>query len=151
VKKENSMDRQELKRREERRAIRLMEFSSAIPSGRYGVVVAPADPRLIDSINTAAAKNCLLPLTLHLPGQMLREAFKLIDASGFCYKTNMLARDDGALVLLGVRGRVPAPAPGTQWPSVVTGPDAAQRWAAEFFPRVPTLKLAEQPACDNPA
>ena len=53
------------------------------------------------------------------------------------------------ILLLGIRGNVPAPAPGTQWPSVIRErkrehsrkPEKSYEMIEAYFPNVPKIEL----------
>jgi N6-adenosine-specific RNA methylase IME4 len=64
---------------------------------------------------------------------MLPQALEVLVAWGFVYKSNITwakdrvgtgywSRNKHEHLLIGTRGRIPAPAPGTQWPSVIEAP-----------------------------
>jgi N6-adenosine-specific RNA methylase IME4 len=91
---------------------------------------------------------------------MLPEALSVMTAWGFKYVssfawvkdrigTGYWTRNQHELLLIGVRGSVPAPAPGKQYPSVFTGPveehskkPYAFRSAIEdMFPTLPRIEL----------
>ena len=92
----------------------------------------------IDSLSimdVPAADDCVLFLWATAP--MLREALTIMEAWDFEYRTHFVWDKDRAgtgywnrnkheLLLIGTRGDIPAPAPGTQWNSVV-----AARWPGE--------------------
>jgi N6-adenosine-specific RNA methylase IME4 len=83
-----------------------------------------------------------------------------MDAWGFTYKSNFAWMKDRAgtgywnrnqheLLLVGTRGNVPAPAPGTQWSSVITAPrgrhsekpERAYELIEHHFPNLPKIEL----------
>lgn len=108
----------------------------------------------LDATNLPAFKHCVLFLWA-APNE-LPQAFSAMQASGFGYRSCLVvlrpcAEDRGdlfrhkhALVLIGMKGHVPAPAPGTQCSSVI---DAAEGRAAvsnlleRLFPNLPRLEL----------
>jgi N6-adenosine-specific RNA methylase IME4 len=64
---------------------------------------------------------------------MLMQAGEVLEAWGFPYKSNFTwnkdrvgtgywSRNKHQHLLVGTRGKIPAPAPGTQWPSVIDAP-----------------------------
>jgi N6-adenosine-specific RNA methylase IME4 len=64
---------------------------------------------------------------------MLPQALETLAAWGFAYKSNFVwikdrigtgywSRNQHEHLLIGTRGKIPAPAPGTQWPSVIQAP-----------------------------
>lgn len=136
--------------RKERRAEREREFGRSVPDGKYGVIIA--DTFNAERIQALAAKNCVLLLSA---GGSLFDAINVISACGFIYKTNICQafdQDAGAdawcifrhhLWLVATRGIVPAPAMGTQWPSLIQSADThiMDMFAAEFFPTAPVIDL----------
>lgn len=95
---------------------------------------------------------------------MIREALELLQHRGFAYKSMVIwkktrngnGRGTGywftgehEILLLGTRGNVPAPAPGTQWPSVIEAPvgehsakpDIFYELIEEYFPNIPKIEL----------
>ena len=58
-------------------------------------------------------------------------------------------RNKHELLLIGVRGKIPAPAPGTQWASVIDAavgkhsekPDIFLEMIEEYFPNLPKIEL----------
>ncbi len=109
-----------------------------------------------------AAKDCALFLWATAP--MLPDAMAVMAAWGFTYRTHCIWRKGRAgkgrgpgywftgeheLLLLGTRGSVPAPAPGTQWPSVVDAdagkhsekPEQFHRLIEKYFPSLPKIEL----------
>jgi N6-adenosine-specific RNA methylase IME4 len=82
----------------------------------------------IAAIQVPAAKNCVLSLWATAP--KLPEALRVMTAWGFTYKTEWIwrksrlgtgfwLRNQHESLLIGVKGGVPAPAPGQQPPSVI--------------------------------
>jgi hypothetical protein len=148
------LSRRLLKVRQERRVEREREFGRSVPSGKYGVVIAGVNHA--DRIETHSAKHCVLLLSSG--GGNLFDAINVISTCGFRYKTSLcqeLGRDSGSddwivfrhhLWLIATKGIVPAPAMGTQWPSLIQHPgaDMPEMFAAEFFPSVPVIDLWEQ-------
>jgi hypothetical protein len=136
----------------ERRAEREAQFGQSVPVGKFGVVIAGASAAT-DHINDAAAKNCVMVMCAEpaeLPG-----AHAAITAYGFKYKSNLcqyvitpggtdgMVKVQHVLWLIAVKGKVPAPAMGTQWASCMASDDASlvNRFAAQFFPSVPAIDL----------
>jgi N6-adenosine-specific RNA methylase IME4 len=79
---------------------------------------------------------------------------------GFTYKTTIIwdkvvvgtgywFRNRHEQMLVGTRGNVPAPAPGTQWPSVIVErkrghsvkPEQSYQMIEQYFPNVPKIEL----------
>lgn len=109
-----------------------------------------------------AAEDCVLFLWVTRP--MLREAFKVLDGWGFAYKSctvwgkrregkgrgpGYIFTDESELLLYATRGNVPAPAPGTQWPSLIIAPvgrhsakpDRFYELIESYFPSIPKIEL----------
>jgi N6-adenosine-specific RNA methylase IME4 len=91
---------------------------------------------------------------------MLPQALEVLQAWDFTYKsgvcwdkvvdgTGFWFRNRHELLLLGVRGRVPAPAPGTQWSSLIVErkrghsvkPEASYRLIESYFQTLPKIEL----------
>jgi N6-adenosine-specific RNA methylase IME4 len=115
-------------------------------------------------VASIAADDCAL--LLWATGPMLPQAQEVMAAWGFKYASHIIwnklnhrgTRQKGTgywfvngheILLLGTKGDVPAPAPGTQWPSVVDAPvgehsekpEFAYEWAEQFFPNLPKIEL----------
>lgn len=106
-----------------------------------------------------AAKDCVLFLWATAP--MLPDALEVMKAWGFAYKTHAIWRKNKIitgywfqfvheLLLVGTRGEVPAPAPGTQPLSVIEadrpGPHSAKPEAfleliEKYYPTMPKIEL----------
>lgn len=117
----------------------------------------------IKAIKVPAAENCVLFLWA-FPA-VLRLAIAVIEAWGFEYKsacawkkpgmgTGHWFRFEHEVLLVAVRGTVPAPAPGTQWDSMLDGavieasatrhsakPDAFARMIEDYFPTTPKVEM----------
>src|SRR5262249_3184836 len=96
----------------------------------------------------------------------LPQALETMAAWGFVYKSQFVwvkdklglgywARNRHELLLIGTRGHIPAPAPGTQFSSVIVAPRGAhsekpaivpERIAA-MFPNVPKLEMFARGEC----
>jgi N6-adenosine-specific RNA methylase IME4 len=156
----------------------------ALPNKRYGVIVADPPWRFepysretgmdraadnhyptqgleaIKALDVAsiAARDCVLFLWTTAP--MLEQAFEVIKAWGFTYKSNLVwvkdrqatgywARGQHEHLLIATRGSIPAPAPGTQASSIITAakrghsvkPDEALAIIEGYFPNVPKIEL----------
>ena len=91
---------------------------------------------------------------------MLGEALSVLDAWGFEYKSHFVwtkdragtghwSRNQHELLLIGTRGNIPAPAPGEQYPSVISAPlgEHSEKPAAfaemieDMFPNLPAVEL----------
>ncbi len=117
------------------------ELRKADPSHR---ATPPYPPMSIDQIRAMpvaglAHEDCIL--WLWTTNHHMREAFTVLDAWGFEHKTILTwakdrmgmgdwNRNQHELLLVGSRGNIPAPAPGTQWPSVVEAPVGAHSAAS---------------------
>lgn len=109
-------------------------------------------------VGAIAAPDCVLLLWAIIP--MLPDAFAVMAAWGFAYRSHQVWLKDrtGAgywfrarheLLLLGVRGAPPCPAPGEQPESVIEAkagrhsekPEAALAWIETAFPNLPKIEL----------
>jgi N6-adenosine-specific RNA methylase IME4 len=109
-------------------------------------------------VASIAAEDCVLFLWATAP--MMPQALEVMQAWGFTYKTHAAWRKDRIgtgywfrgqheLLLVGVKGDVPAPAAGTQWSSVIEAPvrehsakpDEALRMIESYFPTLPKIEL----------
>ncbi len=105
-----------------------------------------------------AAEDCLLLLWATQP--MLPQALEVMAAWGFAYRSHLIwakdrpgtgywSRNQHELLLIGVKGNIPAPAPGTQPPSLLSWPrgehSAKPPFAHEFaelcWPNLPKIEL----------
>jgi N6-adenosine-specific RNA methylase IME4 len=105
-----------------------------------------------------AADDCVLFLWATAP--MLPEALRVMDAWGFQYKSQAVWSKDKVgtgywfrncheLLLVGTKGKIPAPAMGTQWASVIEAPVGAHSQKPErvyelieaYFPNLPKIEL----------
>lgn len=105
-----------------------------------------------------AAKDCILFLCATAP--MLPHALLVMAAWGFDYKSNYVLEKDHAItgywnrnrhehLLIGTRGDVPCPAPGTQWESLIDAPvnkhsakpPAMLEMIEQYFPTLPKIEL----------
>ena len=109
-------------------------------------------------VASIAAPDSVLFLWATAP--MLPEALEVMAAWGFEYRTNFVwakdragtgywARNQHEHLLVGVRGDVPAPAPGAQWASLIPAavrehsrkPDEARRMIEAYYPTLPKIEL----------
>jgi N6-adenosine-specific RNA methylase IME4 len=109
-------------------------------------------------VNSIAAADCALFLWATAP--MLPQAIEVMEAWGFTYKTCAVwgkdrigtgywFRNKHEILLVGTRGHVPAPAMGTQWPSLVQAsvgrhsekPEAFSQMIESYFPTLPKIEL----------
>ena len=102
-------------------------------------------------------KNCVIFLWATVP--MLPQALKVMEAWGFEYKSHVTwvkdrigtgywFRNQHELLLVGTKGNVPAPAPGSQFPSIISAPVAEHSVKPDDFYRIienyfPNLKKLE--------
>jgi N6-adenosine-specific RNA methylase IME4 len=120
---------------------------------------SPTDVIAARPVQLIAAKDCVLFLWATAP--MLPDALIVMAAWGFKYKSHVAWEKDSPLglgywfrnghelLLVGTRGHVPAPAPGTQWPSIVTWsrgahsvkPEFQYKLIEELFPSLPKIEL----------
>lgn len=109
-------------------------------------------------VPSIAAKDCVLWLWATVP--MLPQALEVMAAWGFNYQSQFAWNKDRAgigywnrnqheLLLVGTRGDVPAPAPGTQWSSAIYAPRGKHSEKPEicyelieaYFPNLPKIEL----------
>jgi N6-adenosine-specific RNA methylase IME4 len=119
---------------------------------------SPLDAIKARDIPSIAADDCVLFLWATVP--ILPQALEVMAAWGFAYKTHIVwskdrigsgfwLRNEHELLLIGTRGNVPAPAPGTQWSSVVRAPVGAHsakpaifyELIESYFPHLPKIEL----------
>lgn len=105
-----------------------------------------------------AAADCALFLWVTRP--LLPAGLQVMEAWGFAYKTcwdwdkidvgtGYWCRDRSEILLLGTRGDIPAPAPGTQYPSLIAErrrehsrkPEWAYEMIEAYFPHLPKIEL----------
>jgi N6-adenosine-specific RNA methylase IME4 len=109
-------------------------------------------------VGDIAADDCVLFLWATVP--MLTHAHEVMAAWGFQYKSNFVwvkdrigtgywNRNTHEHLLVGTRGNVPAPAPGTQWPSAIEAavgrhsekPEKFYELIEGYFPNLPKIEL----------
>ena len=109
-------------------------------------------------VRELAAEDAVLFLWTTLPH--LEEAFRVIAAWGFQYKTNLawvkdkiglgyFVRNQHELLVVATRGDIPAPLPATRPPSVITAPrrehsrkpDEAYELIERMYPELPKIEL----------
>ena len=119
-------------------------------------------------VASVAADDCVLFLWATVP--MLPQALRVMAAWGFEYKTNFIWTKDriGTVywnrnkhehLLVGVRGKPPAPAPGTQWESVLHAPVGGHSAKPQlfleliegYFPMLPKIELNRRGRAPAPA
>jgi len=113
-------------------------------------------------VASIAAKDCVLFLWATVP--MLPHALLVMGAWGFDYRSQVVwgkvrkgaakgtgywFRNEHEILLVGTRGKIPAPAPGTQECSLIMAPVAAHSAKPErfiemierFYPNLPKIEL----------
>jgi N6-adenosine-specific RNA methylase IME4 len=147
---------------------------AAMPDKKYGVIVADddwsggSDDAYVDELHeatkdrfTIAAADCLLAMWSTVPH--LAIAVDLLRKRGFRYVSHFVWHKDKPrtgywnshkheILLIGVKGNIPAPAPGQQWVSVQIGPATGHstkpgyflRMLEEQFPHLPKIELNRQ-------
>jgi N6-adenosine-specific RNA methylase IME4 len=111
----------------------------------------------LDVASIAAPDSVLF---LWITNPMLPQGLAVMARWGFTYKTNFAwakdrlgtgywSRNQHELLLVGTRGRIPAPAPGTQWSSLIVAPrrahsqkpDAVYELVERYYPNLPKLEM----------
>jgi N6-adenosine-specific RNA methylase IME4 len=109
-------------------------------------------------VPSIAARDCVL--FLWTTNQHLRIALDVMEAWGFEYKSNYCwgkdriglgrwNRSRHELLLVGTRGAIPCPAPGTQWESLIMAPRGEHsakptcflEMIEQYYPTVPKIEL----------
>ena len=117
-------------------------------------------------VSSIAAKDCVLFLWATVP--MLPDALKVMEAWGFTYKsqavwvknrigTGYWFRNAHEILLVGTKGKIPAPAPGMQWHSVIEAdvgahsekPEDFYDLIEEYFPSLPKIELNARKSRDG--
>ena len=117
-------------------------------------------------VGSISADDCVLFLWATVP--MLPDALRVMSAWGFEYKSHAIwakdkigtgywFRNQHELLLVGTRGRIPAPAMGTQWPSLIEAPVGRHSEKPEnvyelietYFPSLPKIELNARNARDS--
>jgi N6-adenosine-specific RNA methylase IME4 len=120
-------------------------------------VMTLADIKALE-VPSIAADDCVLFLWGTSP--MIEQALEVMRAWGFAYRSQFIwvkdkiglgfwARGKHEHLLIGVKGHPPAPAPGTQFPSVLEAkvrehsrkPDEAYAIIERYFPTMPKVEL----------
>jgi N6-adenosine-specific RNA methylase IME4 len=138
------------KDRQQRRAERERDLAAKqIALGKFGVVYA-SHP--LDRLPDAIAKDAIL--FLRTAPAMTPDALRAMEEWGFTYKSNFMwpnadadwcgwFKTNAERVLVGTRGKIPAPAPGTQSASVIKGPPCVINELIErYFPNMPKIDLS---------
>ena len=119
---------------------------------------SPTDEICARPVADIAAKDCVLFLCATAP--MLPDALRVMEAWGFKYKSHLVwrkphvgtgywFRNGHELLLVGTRGKIPAPAPGTQFDSIINAPttehsekpDRFYEIIEAYFPNLPKIEL----------
>ena len=127
---------------------------------------SPLDAIKSRDVPSICAKDCVLFLWATVP--MLPQALDVMGAWGFAYKSNFAwikhavgtgfwSRNAHEHLLVGTRGNIPAPAPGTQLSSVIKAPrgrHSEKPWDAyhlieHYFPTLPKIELNARLARDG--
>jgi len=152
----------------------------ALPNRRYGVILADPDEMRFETWSRGAeAANSLLEiikardiasiaaddcsLWFWTPQPKLRDALDVMETWGFEYKSHFVwakdrigpgywSRNKHEILLLGVRGEIPCPAPGEQWDSLMEAPRKGQGEKPEvfiemieaYFPTLPKIQLNQK-------
>lgn len=109
-------------------------------------------------IPSVAADDCVLFIWATVP--MMPDALSVMSAWGFNYKSHCIwvkdrvgtgywFRNQHELLLIGTRGKIPAPAMGSQWSSVIEAPVGAHsakpaafhQLIEEYYPTLPKLEM----------
>lgn len=109
-------------------------------------------------VGDIAADDCVLFLCATAP--MLPDALRVMEAWGFTYKSHLIwrkphvgtgywFRNGHELLLVGTRGKIPAPTPGTQFDSIINAPTAEHSEKPDrfyeiieaYFPNLPKIEL----------
>ena len=142
------------------------EWHFELYGGDSGMLLHPANHYPTSDLETIkardvpsiAATDCVLFLWATAP--MMPQAIEVMLAWGFQFKsqftwvkdkagTGYWCRNRHELLLIGTRGNIPAPAPGTQWDSVIEAPVGAHSVKPEkslemieaYFPTLPKIEL----------
>lgn len=109
-------------------------------------------------VPSISADDCILFLWATVP--MMPQALEVMAAWGFQYKSNFVwvknkagtgfwNRNKHEILLLGTKGKMPAPAQGDQWPSAIEAdvrahsqkPDKFAELIEVYFPTIPKIEL----------
>lgn len=109
-------------------------------------------------VQSIAADDCVLFLWATAP--MIEAALEVMEAWGFEYKSQVIWKKDKGgtgywfinwheLLLVGTQGNIPAPAQGSQWPSVIEAarrrhsekPDRFYELIEDYYPNIPKIEL----------
>jgi N6-adenosine-specific RNA methylase IME4 len=117
-------------------------------------------------VPSIAAADCVLWLWATAP--MLPQAIEVMQAWGFDYKSQVIWKKDKGgtgywfinwheLLLVGTRGKIPAPAQGDQWPSVIEAargkhsekPETFYELIEAYYPNIPKIELNARSGWDS--
>lgn len=117
-------------------------------------------------VPSISARDCVLFLWATVP--MLPQAIEVMGAWGFVYKSHIVWKKDKGgtgywfinwheMLLVGTRGSIPAPAQGSQWPSLIEAPRGRHsekpvrfyELIEEYFPNIPKIELNARGARDG--
>jgi N6-adenosine-specific RNA methylase IME4 len=120
----------------------------------------------IKALKVPAAPNAVLFLWVTVP--FLQHGLDVMTAWGFTYKSNLVWTKDRTgtgfwfrnaheLLLVGTRGNIPAPAPGTRWKSVLAAPvgrhsakpPEVRSMIETLFPTLPRIELFAREQADG--
>jgi N6-adenosine-specific RNA methylase IME4 len=142
-----------------RRAQREQELGAwfkTLSDQRYGVIIADIEANADADVPSIAAKHCAL--FLWCSALTLPKALEAMTAWGFVYKSSQCRVKDHVepfttfwstrlhheILLIGTRGKIPAPAPGTQLSSVHVGPrETAIESIKGLYPSIPKIDLTK--------
>jgi len=127
-----------------------------VPDNHY-----PTNPTAViaaRAVAKIAADDCVLFLWATVP--MLPDALHVMQAWGFKYKSHLIwnkvhigtgywFRNQHELLLVGTKGKIPAPAMGEQWPSIIheprtrhsAKPECVLELIEQYFPNLPKIEL----------
>jgi N6-adenosine-specific RNA methylase IME4 len=127
-------------------------------SAAYHYATSTLDEIKARDVPSISADDCVLFLWATVP--MMPHALEVMAAWGFIYKSQFVWIKDRTgtgywnwnkheLLLIGTRGKVPAPAPGSQWPSAVEAPVGGHsvkpgifhELIEAYFPNLPRIEL----------
>jgi N6-adenosine-specific RNA methylase IME4 len=133
-----------------------LDTANAVPENHYPTMTVEEIKAL--DVNSIAANDSVLFLWGTVP--MLLQALAVMEAWGFAYKSHFVwgkdrigtgywSRNQHEVLLVGTRGNVPAPAPGTQFSSLVLAavgfhsekPTAFYELIERYFPHLPKIEL----------
>jgi hypothetical protein len=120
--------------------------------GKIGVIYAH-DPLTTDWSDDDIAKDAVLFLRATPAG--LVDALRVMEQRGFKYKSSFMCPEENVpsgidlvigshvLVLVGSRGKPPAPAMGTQFHSLIRAPNTIHDVIERYFPNMPRAQVGQ--------